>query len=112
MSSNFSDFESFWPHYLGEHSHLVNRRFHFIGTTMVLVAACLLVWTKNPWWIAAMPLFGYGWAWVGHFGIEKNRPATFRHPLWSLRADFRMYAMMWTGGLAEELRMAGVTTRV
>lgn len=111
MNSNFSDFESFWPYYLGEHSHPGNRRFHFIGTTLVLCAVGCLILTRNPWWIVAMPVFGYGWAWLGHFGVEKNRPATFRHPLWSLRGDFRMYALMWTGGLAEELRKAGIATR-
>ena len=87
----FASFEEFYPFYLGEHANVVNRRLHFIGTTLVIFLAisALFVGPKFLW---ALPVSGYGFAWVGHFIIEKNRPATFKHPLWSLMGDFRMYA--------------------
>ena len=58
---------------------------------LVLVALALALVTLNPWWLLAMPLIGYGFAWVGHFFFEKNRPATFTYPLWSLMGDWRMF---------------------
>ena len=62
-----------------------------VGTGLVVVAFMLAVVTLNPWWLLAMPLIGYGFAWVGHFFFEKNRPATFKYPLWSLMGDFRLF---------------------
>ncbi|MEW6056296.1 MAG: DUF962 domain-containing protein [Bdellovibrionota bacterium] len=94
----FQNFEEFWPFYLAEHSNPMCRRFHFAGTSLAL--SCLLT---APFFGAKMVLFalifGYGFAWIGHFAFQKNRPATFAHPLWSLRADFRMYAKMLKGEL-------------
>lgn len=92
----FASFEEFYPFYLGEHANVVNRRLHFIGTTLVIFLAisALFVGPKYLW---ALPVAGYGFAWVGHFIIEKNRPATFKHPLWSLMGDFRMYADILRG---------------
>jgi hypothetical protein len=104
----FRDFETFWPYYLGEHRLPMNRWLHFVGTTLVLCAAGALLVSRQPVWFLAMPLCGYGWAWVGHFVVERNRPATFRHPLWSLRGDFRMYRLMLVGRLGPELERAGV----
>jgi len=96
MTERFADFEEFWPFYLGEHSLPATRQFHFLGTTVGLV---LLSFGQ---WIAA-PIVAYGCAWAGHFVFEKNKPATFRHPLWSFRGDFRMYKMMLLGELDAEL---------
>ena len=62
-----------------------------VGSALVLVVLAVAVVTRNPWWLLAMPLVGYGFAWVGHFFFEKNRPATFRYPLWSLMGDWRMF---------------------
>ena len=60
----------------------------------------------RPWWLLAAPVAGYGPAWIGHFGFEKNRPATFTYLVWSLLADFQMYGCMWTGRMGDELEKA------
>ena len=87
----FQSFEAFYPHYIHEHSNRTCRRIHVVGSALVLVVLGVAVATRNPWWLLAMPLVGYGFAWVGHFFFEKNRPATFRYPLWSLMGDWRMF---------------------
>ncbi len=98
MSPRFESFEEFWPDYLDQHRNPVCRAFHLAGTLLGL--ACLgLGVVASPVWLPAAPLSGYGLAWIGHFAFERNRPATFRHPLWSLRADFRMLGLMLTGRL-------------
>jgi hypothetical protein len=102
----FDTFEAFWPYYLQEHRDPLNRRLHFIGTTLVIVSVVLAVVTLNPCMLGFAPLTGYGFAWIGHFFVEKNRPATFTYPLWSLRGDFKMYGMTWTGALPAELAKA------
>jgi hypothetical protein len=98
-------FEEFWPFYVAQHRRPSTRALHFAGTTMVLgaVAAAALV---SPWWLAVAPVLGYGPAWAGHFFCEKNRPATFTYPLWSLRGDFRMYRLILTGRMAPEVERA------
>lgn len=98
-TANFASFAEFWPYYLHEHRNPLNRRLHFIGTTLFLGALVLATVIRDVRLLALCPLFGYGFAWVGHFGIEKNRPATFRHPLWSFLGDLRMYGRMWRGQL-------------
>jgi hypothetical protein len=87
-----TSFEEFWPHYLAAaaHRHPMNRALHYVGTVSAVLAGLVGVVTLNPVIVvAALPL-GYGPAWLGHLFFEGNRPATFAHPLWSLRADFRM----------------------
>ena len=86
----FASFEAFYPYYIHEHSNQVCRRIHIVGSGLVIVAALLGLFV-NAWWFAAMPVIGYGFAWVGHFFFEKNRPATFKYPLWSLMGDWRMF---------------------
>jgi len=90
----FRTFEEFWPFYVKEHQKKATRILHFIGTTgaMACVAGGLL--TKRRWLLALAPVVGYGPAWVGHFFVEGNRPASFKHPLWSLRADLIMWSKM------------------
>jgi len=98
-------FEEFWPFYVSEHSRRTTRALHFAGTTLVLgavVAAAL----RSPWWLAAAPVLGYGPAWIAHFFVEKNRPATFTYPLWSLRGDFRMWRLMLLGRMEPEVERA------
>jgi hypothetical protein len=98
-------FAEFWPYYLAEHLHPKNRLLHFIGTSLVYVIA--IVAALSSWSLLAFaPLAGYGFAWAGHFFVEKNRPATFTHPLWSLVGDFKMHALMLTGGLGPHLYAA------
>lgn len=90
MPSEFSSFKAFYPYYLSEHEDVRSRRLHFFGTWLVIVAAILGV-VHSAWWFLAMPIFGYGFAWLGHFVFEKNRPATFKHPLYSLAGDWVMF---------------------
>ncbi|HLU61688.1 MAG TPA: DUF962 domain-containing protein [Gammaproteobacteria bacterium] len=92
MQESFKSFREFYPYYLDEHRNRTCRRLHFIGSTLVLafLVAALVTW--NPWWLLGMPLAGYGFAWIGHFFFERNRPATFRYPLYSLIGDWVMYA--------------------
>ena len=100
-----TSFEQFWPFYVSQHSRPSTRALHFAGTTMVLgsLAAAALV---SPWVAVAAPFVGYGPAWIGHFFCEKNRPATFTYPLWSLRGDVRMYGLMISGRMAPEVERA------
>ncbi|MEY1662709.1 Mpo1-like protein [Isoalcanivorax beigongshangi] len=89
--SDFQSFAEFYPYYLQEHTNVICRRLHFFGTLGVLLIAAAVVAGASPWWLLAMPVFGYGFAWVGHFVFEKNRPATFQHPFYSLAGDFVMF---------------------
>jgi hypothetical protein len=96
MAQSFSSFREFYPFYLREHSDVRCRRLHFFGTVLVLLAFALAL-LVSPWWLIGMPLFGYGFAWIGHFVFEKNRPATFKHPLYSLMGDWVMFADILRG---------------
>ena len=87
----FASFDEFYPFYLQEHRNVVSRRLHFIGSWGVLALLGLALFTGNAWWLLGALLCGYGFAWVGHFFFEKNRPATFKYPLWSLMGDFRLF---------------------
>jgi hypothetical protein len=95
----YRSFREFYPDYLQEHRDPRSRRLHFIGTALVLATAAGALGTGRWWWLAAVPVFGYGFAWVGHFVFERNRPATFRHPLYSLAGDFKMFVDLLTGRL-------------
>lgn len=106
--SRFQSFDDFWPFYLREHSRPATRLLHVAGTTLVLLLALAAAATRTWWLLAAIPVAGYGFAWASHFAVERNRPATFAHPLWSLRADFRMWRMWLTGRLGRELEAAGL----
>ena len=107
----YTRFDDFWLHYLREHAGHRTRALHYAGTALVLAAAAALALTGNWWWLLAMPLAGYGFAWFAHFFVEKNRPATFTYPLWSLYGDFRMFFLAVTGRLGPHLRAAGVAPR-
>jgi hypothetical protein len=102
--SKFDSFEEFWPHYVRAHSQKSNRMLHFGGTTLALGALALgLSSRRRRWMLALAPVVGYGPAWIGHFLVEGNVPATFGHPLWSLRADLRMYGKMLAGTMDDEV---------
>jgi hypothetical protein len=93
----FNSFAEFYPYYLSEHSNSTCRRMHFVGTSLVIFILALAI-GKGAWlMLLALPLAGYSFAWVGHFFFEKNRPATFQHPLYSLLGDFVMYRDMVLG---------------
>ncbi len=89
--AGFSSFREFYPFYLGEHRNRVCRRLHFVGSLCVLAIIAVAITTGRPAWLWLAPVAGYGFAWVGHFVFEKNRPATFRHPLYSLAGDWVMF---------------------
>ena len=93
----FKRFADFYPFYLTEHSNRTCRRLHFVGSTLGLVCLALMVTTGQPWYLLAGLLVGYAFAWVGHFGFEKNRPASFKRPLYSFMGDWVMYKDIWTG---------------
>ena len=93
----FASFAEFYPAYLSEHTNRTCRELHFAGSTLALLCLAAMLLTGNPWWLAGALAAGYGFAWIGHFGFEKNRPATFRHPLYSFMGDWVMYWQMLTG---------------
>jgi hypothetical protein len=95
--SSFTSFAEFYPFYLGEHSHPTCRRLHFIGSSLVIVVVLWALISGQLRWLWLAPVAGYGFAWVGHIAFEKNRPATFKHPLYSLLGDWVMYGQMWRG---------------
>ncbi len=102
----FTRYDEFWPYYVGEHRDPICRALHVVGTAIVLGVLGAAIATGNPWWLPAAPLAGYFFAWVGHFGFEKNRPATFTYPGWSLRGDFQMFAYTLLGRMPAELARA------
>lgn len=89
--SEFASFRDFYPFYLGEHRNRTCRRLHFVGSCLVLVVIGAAVAMRDARWLLLAPLVGYGFAWVGHYAFEKNRPATFRHPFYSLAGDWVMF---------------------
>lgn len=107
MSEKITTYAAFWPYYLQEHAKPTTRGLHYAGTSLVFVCLAMAV-TSDPLWAIAMPFAGYGFAWVSHFFVEKNRPATFTYPGWSLLSDFRMYGLWLTGRLGPHLEAAGV----
>lgn len=93
----YKSFKEFYPHYLTEHRKKGTRITHFIGTTLFILLVISAVVTANPWYIMYGAVLAYGWAWIGHFFIENNRPATFQYPLWSLISDFKLYFQILSG---------------
>lgn len=108
MAREHRTFGQFWPFYLREHSRPRTRALHYVGTTLVVALLIYAVLSGRWWLLLLVPIAGYAFAWIAHFMVEKNRPATFTHPLWSLAADFRMWALWLTGRLGPELKKAGV----
>jgi hypothetical protein len=103
MSQRIQTFREFWPFYVGEHANPLNRKLHFIGTTLFIGCTIAALVTLKWYLFVLMPVSGYSFAWIGHFFVEKNRPATFRYPVWSLLADFVMYGKMWAGAMDAEV---------
>jgi hypothetical protein len=86
MESSSTTFEEFWPHYVRAHSNKLNRTLHVIGMSLALACLLAAVFKRKPAWLLMAPVFAYGFAWCGHFFVEKNVPTTFSHPLHSARA--------------------------
>ena len=99
----YNSFSEFWPHYVAEHSRPHTRLLHLIGTAIALGCVVFFI-TIGWWWLFPLALIpGYGAAWIGHFFIEKNKPATFQYPLWSFIGDYKMIWLMLTGRMGEEV---------
>jgi hypothetical protein len=101
MSRKYRSFKEFYPFYLSEHSDRTCRRLHFVGSTLVLLLLVWIIVTANAWLLLAVPVIGYGFAWVGHFYFERNTPATFTYPLYSLIGDW----VMWKDILAGKIKI-------
>ena len=100
--ARLKSYREFWPFYVREHGRAATRRLHFVGTAAALVLAAAVLAGASPWLLAAIPVCGYGFAWASHAFVECNRPATFSYPLWSLVADFHMFALMLAGRMEAE----------
>src|SRR4051812_23075815 len=107
----YKSFQEFWPFYLGEHSKSITRTLHFIGTSLALVDIGSAIAMRDARFLIAAPISAYGCAWVSHFFLEKNRPATFTYPLWSLLGDFKMLSLMATGKIGAELVRCNVVDK-
>lgn len=105
----YKSFRSFYPYYLTEHGDATNRTLHFLGTLGLLAILVVAIALQKWWMLALIPVCGYGFAWVGHFFIEKNKPATFTYPLWSLGSDFVMFWDILTGQINRKLEEAKKT---
>ena len=99
----YATFEEFWPDYVRAHSNKTNRQLHFVGSSLALacVGGALLFRRKSLLLLA--PVLGYGFAWTGHFGFEKNVPASFANPIHSFRADWKMWRMILEGSMDDEV---------
>jgi len=96
-TDRYTSLKEFFPFYLKEHQDPTSRVLHFIGTALIVVWIILAVVTSNAWWLVLIPIGGYGFAWVGHAFFERNKPATFQYPLYSLASDFILFWRLLTG---------------
>jgi len=95
--TRYQSLKEFYPYYLSEHQHPVSRILHFTGTGLIAVWIILAITQRNAWWLFLVPVGGYAFAWVGHFFFEKNKPATFQYPGYSLASDFILFWHLLTG---------------
>ena len=93
----YKSFEDFYPYYIAEHDHKYTKLMHFIGTSISIYFLIKFILSFNFLFILYGLLAGYGFAWIGHFFIEKNKPATFKYPFYSLKGDYKMYLEILQG---------------
>jgi len=91
MTKKYQSFAEFYPFYLSQHQNVTCRRLHFLGSLMIIILLVYSLLTGNLQFLVLLPIFGYGCAWLGHFVFEKNKPATFTYPLYSLLGDWVMF---------------------
>ena len=105
----FRSYEEFWDFYVSQHSNKTNRRLHFVGTTLAMACVAGGALLRRPSLFLVAPVVGYGFAWFGHFVFEKNKPASFDHPVWSFKSDFVMWSKIARGTMDAEVErvMAG-----
>ncbi len=103
MADDPKTFEEFWPLYVRAHSSKGNRRLHFAGTSAAMAVAAAGILLRRPRYLLLAPVIGYGCAWIGHFFVEGNVPATFGNPLWSFKADFVMWKKILDGTMDAEV---------
>lgn len=108
-NARFETFDDFWPHYLGEHADPTNRWLHVGGLLAAAGVAGYALATRRSRLLPIAPAIAYGAAWIGHFFVEKNKPMTFKHPIWSARGDLTMTSLALTGRLDDELARFGIT---
>ena len=106
--NRYTTYRDFFPHYLREHSKKETRLMHYCGTAFSNVLLIFLLITQNYYLIPLVLITGYGPAWIAHFFIEHNKPATFQYPLWSYIGDHHMIWLMLTGRLKLAMSQAGV----
>ena len=109
MAKLAASYREFWPIYLREHSRPATRGLHYLGTGLGLALLAAALVTADWRLLPAALVAGYAFAWIGHAAIERNRPATFSHPLWSFVSDFRMFGLWASGRLGRELARHGLT---
>jgi hypothetical protein len=97
MEKKYKTLKDFYPYYLEEHQNSTCRKLHFLGTGLIFLILIAGIATGNYTWLISIPFVGYGFAWVGHFFFEKNKPATFQYPLFSLASDFILFFDLLTG---------------
>jgi len=105
----YKSLKEFYPYYLTEHQDSICRNLHFVGTGIVIALFVTMLLTQIWWLFFLIPLAGYGFAWMGHFVFEKNKPATFQYPSYSLASDFIMFYHILTGQIGQQLKDARKT---
>lgn len=108
MTGRMQDFDAFWLRYLRAHANPAARALHYAGSLLALLCLVAAVALRDWRWLIAAPLIGYGFAWTAHVFVQRNRPETFGHPVWSLLCDCRMLGLWLIGRLTPHLRRAGV----